>query len=280
MVDAPTRRVAVPATIAPIDLHEQLHWEDYGQISENREHTFASLLANDPPSVARLPFLLPRIASVHFMAQRMDYFLWCKDSRGRQLVTLTLTTDADVAVHMDALASHGARDLSPLLAGAPAVKSLTVCTDFDTLAVADIRGMLVSFPSLEILNLEGRSFDNYLKHVWALLTPTSKPDEEVDILCPKLKTLTVKNGDPPWYGGDGFFKAILPMLRERDACGSRLASLELELMEGNEEEVEENEAEYNRMRAKYIPELEKVVDEVTYDYVEYQEYDWEKDMDI
>ncbi|RDX45924.1 hypothetical protein OH76DRAFT_1407498 [Lentinus brumalis] len=279
-----------PSTVAPIDLHEDIHWGDFGQVTDDHEHTgtFAALLAKDPPSVTRLPFLLPRIVAVRFKARKMDYFLWCHDSQGRPVVTLTLTTDADVAVHMDALAPHGARDLAQLLAGAPAVKSLTVCTDFDIdgLRSEDIRGMLTTFPALEEFHLEGCSLDNHLIHLWALFTPTSKPGEEVDILCPKLKTLTVKNGDFAWYGGDDFFDNILPMLRERDACGSRLDSLDLELMEGavdeegEDSEEEASKKEYERLKAKYLPELEKLVTEVTYNYLDYVEYDWERDMDI
>ncbi len=270
----PRTRVVAPIAVAPIDLHQEIAYWECREDDEDCKHTLATLLAQDPPSVAPLPFLLPRVASVEFRALKLNYWLRCYDSRGRRLVSLELVPDADVAVSMDAFALQGTRDFVELLTGAPAVKSLTIDTDFCNLGVEDIQDMLASLPSLEELQLEGRCSYSSLEDVRNALDPS----EEAAILCPKLKTITVDNGDPPWYGGDGFFEEILPILSERAARGSRLRSLKLELMEGVEDEG--SETEYRRLRATYLPELEKVVDEVTYDYVDYEPFDWENDAGI
>ncbi|KAI9066897.1 hypothetical protein FKP32DRAFT_1589131 [Trametes sanguinea] len=236
------------AAVPPISLYEDLVYEGWGElVAENRDHTFWSILQTDPTSSARLRLLLPYITSVEFTAHKTTYRLQGCDPSGRLLLDLGYLPDQDVAVWMEVLSPQGARDLARIFAGANAVTDLTICTDFDaesdqSLGVEELDGVFTCLSTLKTLHLDGRGC---LEAVWEALTPIQEPGQAADVPCQDLQAIIVSGLH--FYGHDGFFNIILPMLRQRDACGRRLPRLALYLMPAVLEE-EEAEAENQRLQ--------------------------------
>ncbi|KAJ2984695.1 hypothetical protein NUW54_g10415 [Trametes sanguinea] len=249
--------VAVP----PISLYEDLVYEGWEQlVAENREHTFWSILHTEPTSAARLRLLLPYITSVEFTAHKTMYRLQGCDPSGRLLLDL-------------------GRDLARIFAGGNAVTDLTICTDFDAesdqnIGVEELDGVFTCFSTLKRLHLDGRGC---LEAVWEALTPIQEPGQAADVPCQDLQAIIVSGLH--FYGHDEFFNIILPMLRQRDACGRRLPRLVLYLMPAVSEE-EEAEAKNQRLQETYMPQLRKYVGDVQYAGVDWEEFDPDDDAGI
>ncbi|KAI0710782.1 hypothetical protein C8Q76DRAFT_858673 [Earliella scabrosa] len=225
------------------------------------DEAFAAILPRDSGAV--LP-LLHTTTSVVFDVYRQSCDLTAYTVHDGESLRLSLY-DSDDHPYFNALGGVCAQDLVTIFSSAP-ITHLEITAAFGEIPIHVFGSLLRAFPQLESLILTGRG---NVDHLWVLLNPWHRAEPP----CPYLKEIKIGEDDDWFFANDDFFVSLVSALSARAARGTRLTELCLYLMHESD-----NTDEYEVLHARYVPQIEALVNSVEYNNVECREYDMEEDM--